>query len=76
MERDAASGASYFKHLLRTFQYCKFIRIADIGGQMLIAASEPQDALDFIAYITEASRLQTVSVDGELFASQRLLHKV
>jgi len=60
----------------RAFQHGELCRIADVGGLLLIAFRQTQDAFDLVTDITEAACLPAVAVDGEIVAAQCLLHEV
>ena len=66
---------------MRADAFCKFedgdlLRIADVGGEMLIGEHKAVDTLDEIGDVAEAAGLAAVAVNGERFAQQRLMHKI
>ena len=43
---------------------------------MLVRLGKAHESIDFIAHVTEAASLIAVPIDGEIFATQCLLHKI
>src|ERR1700690_204619 len=76
MEDDGCGCADKRAHTPRKFKDCDLLRIADVGGLVLVRFEQAINSINQVGNVTEAACLLTVAIHSDGFAAKRLIEKV
>src|ERR1022692_5222957 len=76
LEPDLTRRPRDGNYFSRALQDRELRRIPDIYRFMFLRSRQAENAIHFVAHVAETSRLAAIAINGQIFAAQRLPHKV